>query len=66
SKTIRDYITEYQCKAHNDQIHQMATGLGIDEEKLRKLMDLHLDEASINEFGRFDDLKSSIDINKAK
>lgn len=66
SKSMRDYITEYQCKVHNDQIHQIATGLGIDEEKLRKLMDLHLDEASINEFGRFDDLKSSMDINKAK
>lgn len=66
NKSIRDYITEYQFKAYNNQIHQMATGLGIDEEKLRKLMDLHLDEASINEFGRFDDLKSTMDINKAK
>jgi len=66
NKSIRDYITEYQFKAYNDQINQMATGLGIDKEKLRKLMDLHLDEASINEFGRFDDLKSTMDINKAK
>ena len=34
-KTLRDYITEYQYKAKNDQIHCFAEILGIDEEKLR-------------------------------
>ena len=65
-KTLRDYITEYQYKAKNDQIHCFAEILGIDEEKLRTMMGLKLTEANINEFGRLDDLKKSVDKTKAK
>lgn len=65
-KTLRDYITEYQYKAKNDQIHKFAVLLGIDEAKLRKMMGLKLTDANINEFGRFDELKKSVDKLKAK
>lgn len=65
-KTLRDYITEYQHKAKNDQIHRFADALGIDEEKLRAMMVLKLTQSSINEFGRLDDLKKSVDKAKAK
>lgn len=65
-KTLRDYITEYQYKAKNDQIHRFADALGIDEEKLRTMMGLKLTEANINEFGRLDDLKKSVNKTKAK
>ena len=34
-KTLRDYITEYQYRAKNNQVHQFAAALGLDEEKLR-------------------------------
>ena len=63
-KTLRDYITEYQHRAKNDQIHRFADALGLDEEKLRAMMGLKLTEVTINEFGRLDDLKKSV--NKAK
>lgn len=65
-KTFRDYITEYQYKAKNDQIHRFAVAIGIDEAKLRGMMDLKLTENNINEFGRLDELKSTIDKSKAK
>lgn len=65
-KSLRDYITEYQENAQNDQIRKFANAIGIDESKLRAFMNLHLSEENINEFGRFDELKESIDRNKAK
>jgi len=65
-KTFRDYITEYQSKAKNDQIQRITRFLGVDEKKLRNLMAANVNRASINEYGRFDDLKASVDKAKAK
>lgn len=65
-KTLRDYISEYTQKAKNDQIHKLAMALGLDESQLRKMMAIKLDEATINEYGRLDNLKATIDKLKAK
>ncbi len=65
-KTLRDYITEYLSKAKDDQIHRLAVSLGIDEEKLRNIMSLKLNSTNINEFGRYDELKKTVDKAKAK
>lgn len=65
-KTFRDYITEYQYQAKNDQVHRLAIELGLNEEKLREIMGLNLTEFNINEFGRLDELKKSVDKQKAK
>ena len=65
-KTLRDYITEYLTKAKNDQIHKIATVLGLDEKKLREIMGLRVTEVNINEFGRFDNLKATVDKQKAR
>ena len=65
-KTLRDYITEYQTRAKNDQIHRFATVICIDEESLRGFMKLHVTQADINAFGRFDQLKNSISWPEAK
>ena len=65
-KTLRDYITEYLAKAKDDQIHRIASVLGIDEQKIRALMAVKVTDANINEFGRFDDLKATADKQKAK
>lgn len=65
-KTLRDYITEYQTRAKNDQVHKFAVAIGANEEKLRAFMPRHVTEASINEFGWFDQLKSTVDRNIAK
>ncbi len=65
-KTLRDYITEYQFKAKKDQIHRFADTIGVNEKKLRSMMDLKLTETNINEFGRLDELKNTINKSKAK
>ncbi len=65
-KTLKDYITEYQVNAKNDQIHRFATAVGVDEGKLRAIMAIHATEATINEYGRFDALKASVDMKVAK
>ena len=44
----------------------MAIALGLDEAKLRNIMSLKLNSTNINEFGRYDDLKKTVDKSKAK
>ena len=65
-KTLRDYITEYMTSAKNDQIHRFAEALGADEAMLRDFMQLRVTEANINEFGRFDKLKATVNRDSAK
>ena len=65
-KTLRDYITEYMTRAKNDQIRRFATAIGVDETMLRAFMQLKVTEANINEFGRFDKLKATVDRATAK
>ena len=65
-KTLRDYINEYLSRAKYDQIHRVSVGLGIDEDMLRKMMGLKLNESNLNEFVRYDELKKTVDKAKAK
>lgn len=65
-KTLRDYINEYMSKAKSDQIHQVSVVLGVNEDMLRNIMSLKLNEKNINEFGRYDELKKTVDKTKAK
>ena len=65
-KTFRDYVTEYLAKAKNDQVHKISVALGLNEILLRNMMTLKLNENNINEFGRFDELKKTVDKVKAK
>ncbi len=66
TKELTDYIAEYKANAYNDKIHKVAEGLGINEEKLKELMNLHPNITNLNEFGRFDELKDELDISKAR
>ena len=65
-KTLRDYINDYMLRAKTDQIHQMALNLGLDEKKLADIMSLKLNDSNLNEFGRYDELKQTVDKTKAK
>ena len=65
-KPFRDYITEYQFRAKNEQVSQLANALGVDIPKLENLMNADITEASINEYGRFDDLKKTVVREKAE
>ena len=64
--SLRDYITEYMARADSDRIHRFSETFGLDEEKLRGLKEMTLTEGNINEYGRFDALKETVDKGKAK
>ena len=65
-KSFKEYVVEYMAKAKNDQIHKLSQAIGVDEDMLRKMMGQHITEDNINEFGRFDALKATVDLSKAK
>lgn len=66
-KTFKEYVIEYASRAKDDQIHHLAEyALGLDEIMLRNLMAQHVTDDNINEFGRFDALKATVDKARAK
>lgn len=65
-KSFMDYVAEYEAKDKNDRINSLATSLGLDVELLKKMVDLNLNDHTINEYGRFDRLKDTVDREKAK
>lgn len=65
-RTFRDYLADYKTAAKDKKIAEIVSNLGLDEAKLVALMNLHVTEANLNEYGRFDDLKATVDKEKAK
>ncbi|MDD2744598.1 MAG: hypothetical protein PHV02_20250 [Rhodocyclaceae bacterium] len=66
SRTFRDYLTDYKTQAKNKEIATIVSYLGLDQAKLIALMNTHVTEANHNEYGRFDDLRETVDQQKAK
>ena len=60
-KAFRDYILEYITRSKDDQIHRLSAAIGVDEQSLRDIMTQHVTDDNINEFGRFDALKATVD-----
>ena len=65
-KSLRDYITSYARREKDSQLNSVVDALGIDAGLLQEMMGLALSESNINEFGRFDRLKASVDKKRAK
>jgi len=65
-KIFRQYVTDYQFKAKNAEIYKIAQALGLDEARLRSMMNTNITESNINEYARFDELKNTVDKTKAK
>ena len=53
-------------RAKDDQIFRFSEAFGINESLLRDMMALHLSEDTINEFGRYDKLKATADMEKVR
>jgi len=64
--TLKEDIVVYQRKAKDAEINLISSLLGLDEVKLRKMMNAGITESNINDYGRFDELKNTVDRNKAK
>ncbi len=65
NKTFNDYINQYKDEEKNDQIHKFASKIGYDEDLLRKLVNERPTEANLNAYGRFDELASTLNKDKA-
>lgn len=64
--TFRDYINTYKDNAENAQLNAVVNALGLDKGLLIALMADSVNDKNINDFGRFDALKDSVDKAKAK
>ena len=64
--SFRDYINDYKDNAENAQINAVVTALGLNKSLLIALINDHVSESSLNNFGRFDALKETVDKTKAK
>ncbi len=64
--TFNDYINQYKIAAKNDQISIFANKLGFSEKELRELMNAKPTDANLNEYGRFDNFKKSLNVDVAK
>jgi type I restriction enzyme R subunit len=65
-KTFREYIVEYEKNEKRSLIHKLSSYLGVAEEPLEKLMNSHVTEKNLNEYGRFDALKATVVREKAQ
>ena len=65
-KTLMDYINDFQKRGKDSQVNALVSAIGVDEVKLRDLMARHVTEDNINEYGRFDALMETADIDKAR
>ncbi|WP_227234405.1 type I restriction endonuclease subunit R [Pseudomonas sp. IAC-BECa141] len=65
-RTFRDYLTGYKTAAKDKEVAAIVSALGVHAAKLIALMSTHLTEANLNEYGRFDDLRGTVDQEKAK
>ena len=64
--SFRDYINDYKDNAENAQLNAVVNALGLDKNRLMALMADNVNEKNINNFGRFDALKETVDQEKAK
>ncbi len=66
ARTFRDYLTDCQAKAQNEKSETLVRILGIDAGRLLALMNARVTEANLNDYGRFDDLKATVDQPQAR
>lgn len=66
NKTFIDYINDYRERTEDMNIKNLTKAFDLDEDKLRGMMNLNIDENNIDEFGRFSKLKETVDIYSAK
>ncbi len=64
--SFRDYINDYKDNAENAQLSAVVNALGVDKNLLVTLLGDNVNEKNLNNFGRFDALKDTVDKDKAR
>lgn len=65
-RTFREYITEYQANAKNQQVLELHDAIGVDTKLLESFLNSEVTEKNLDEYGRFSDLEKTVDKAKAK
>lgn len=65
-KTIQDYIAQYQNDELKKQVGILAEATDINSSMLLNLINSDVNERNLNEFGRFDDLKATVNLGMAR
>lgn len=65
-KKFYDYICDLIYEKQNTQIHRFSITFGLDENKLKNLVAMHLTASTVNEHNRFDELKNTADMEKVR
>ncbi|WP_375751833.1 hypothetical protein [Vibrio sp. HN007] len=65
-KTLQDYITSAQAEEEDQALQVLVDALGLDGNQLKALMLGNVTATNLNDYGRFDKLKESVDKAKAK
>ncbi|MDY5279534.1 type I restriction endonuclease subunit R, EcoR124 family [Sharpea porci] len=65
-KQFIDYIIDYANTEKDEQIAKIVEYLGVAEDQLKEIMQANVTEKNLNEFGRFDALKASVNKTKAQ
>ena len=64
-KTVQDYINDYKLTQQDREIDQLVQAIGVDADLLRTMLAVHVDEPHLNEYGRFDDVVDSVNLDAA-
>lgn len=64
--SFQDYIVRYAKDEKSEQIKKVVQYLGISEKLLGDMLRENITEDNLNEYGRFDALKETVDRNKAQ
>ena len=64
--SFQDYIVRYAKDEKSEQIKKVVQYLGISEKLLSDMLRENITEDNLNEYGRFDALKATVDRNKAQ
>lgn len=65
-RPFQDYLTQYAKNEKDEQINRLVEVTGCPKELIRKIMDAHPTKNNLNEYGRFDELKSTVVREKAQ
>lgn len=64
--SLQDYIIRYAKDEKSEQVKKLVKYLGISEKMLSDMMKENINEDTLNEYGRFDALKATVDRDKAQ
>ena len=65
-KSFRDYIADYMTSENDRKVNFLVEHFGLDKDLLNEMLRLRLTDKNLDEFGRFQRLKNSISLEKAK